>query len=73
MRYTTKTKLHATPYFQLFGRGCERVPRTQQVHTFETRSSSFRRDGPQIWQRFLAVRRSWTCAGVADVKSGNVL
>jgi len=28
--------------------------------------------GRQIWQRFHAVSGSWTCAGIADVNSGNM-
>jgi len=36
---------------------------TGAPHIRHTNLVLFRCNGPQIWQRFLAVSGSWTCAG----------
>jgi len=64
MCYTTKIKVHATLSFQQFGQKIQKSSlHTGAPHFRHANLVLLRCDGPQIWQRFLAVSDSWTCAG----------
>ena len=64
MCYTTKTKVHSTLSFHQSGQKIRKCSvHTGAPHFPNANLVLFRCSGPQIWQRFLVVSNSWTCAG----------
>ena len=64
MCYTAKTKMHVTLSFQQFGQKIRKCSlHTGAPHFRHANLALFRCNVMQIWQRFLAVSGSWTCAG----------